>query len=160
MRDIGKSIKDLRIAKSLTQDQLAEKLFVTRQTVSNYENGKSRPDIETIEKIASALDCEITDIIYNKKQPAKNYIPFIISFSLSLLLIALSRDAMKSCALCTPVSCSLVGDVSLPDSMKISGLCRATKQRTKKRESCAHFFFFSAKLLASSIKSRIVYGTP
>lgn len=58
-----------------------------------------------------------------------------------LLLIALSRDAMKSCALCTPVSCSLVGDVSLPDSMKISGLCRATKQRTKQRESCAHFFF-------------------
>ena len=90
MRDIGKNIKDLRIAKKLTQDQLAEKLFVTRQTVSNYENGKSCPDIETVEKIASALDCEITDIIYNKKQPVKNYIPFIVSFSLSLLFIALS----------------------------------------------------------------------
>ena len=90
MRDIGKNIKELRIAKSLTQDQLAEKLFVTRQTVSNYENGKSRPDIEIIEKIASALDCEITDIIYGKKQCKKNYTPFIVSFSLSLFFIALS----------------------------------------------------------------------
>ena len=42
MRDIGKNIRDLRIEKNLTQDQLAEKLFVTRQTVSNYENGVSQ----------------------------------------------------------------------------------------------------------------------
>ena len=41
MRDIGKNIKHLRIAQEMTQDQLAERLFVTRQTVSNYENGKS-----------------------------------------------------------------------------------------------------------------------
>ena len=90
MRDIGKNIKDLRIAKSLTQDQLAEKLFVTRQTVSNYENGKSHPDIETIEKIASVLDCKITDIIYGKNQFKKNYTPFIVSLSLSLFFITLS----------------------------------------------------------------------
>ena len=37
MRDIGKNIKDLRIQAKLTQEELAEKLFVTRQTVSNYE---------------------------------------------------------------------------------------------------------------------------
>lgn len=41
MRDIGKNIKALRERKCLTQDQLAEKLFVTRQTVSNYETGDS-----------------------------------------------------------------------------------------------------------------------
>lgn len=41
MRDIGKNIKYLREEKHLTQDQLAERLFVTRQTVSNYETGDS-----------------------------------------------------------------------------------------------------------------------
>ena len=51
MRDIGKNIKDLRIRAKLTQEELAEKLFVTRQTVSNYENGKSRPDVDMIVKI-------------------------------------------------------------------------------------------------------------
>ena len=45
MRDIGKNIRQLRTAKNMTQDELAEKLFVTRQTVSNYEPGKSRPDV-------------------------------------------------------------------------------------------------------------------
>ena len=42
MRDIGKNIRDLRQQKHLTQEELAEQLFVTRQTVSNYENGRTR----------------------------------------------------------------------------------------------------------------------
>jgi len=37
MRDIGKNIKLLREERNMTQDELAERLFVTRQTVSNYE---------------------------------------------------------------------------------------------------------------------------
>ena len=55
MRDIGKNIRQLRTAKNLTQDELAEKLFVTRQTVSNYETGKSRPDVEMLVKISDIL---------------------------------------------------------------------------------------------------------
>ena len=42
MRDIGKNLKQLREQKGLKQEQLAELLFVTRQTVSNYENGVSQ----------------------------------------------------------------------------------------------------------------------
>lgn len=37
MRDIGKNIRTLRTRRGLSQDQLAEALHVTRQTVSNYE---------------------------------------------------------------------------------------------------------------------------
>lgn len=64
MRDIGKNIKALREWKCLTQDQLAEKLFVTRQTVSNYETGRSRPDIEMLTKIADVLDVDANTVIY------------------------------------------------------------------------------------------------
>ena len=64
MRDIGKNIRELRIKEKLTQDELAEKLFVTRQTVSNYETGKSRPDIDMLEKIADVLKCEIHHVLY------------------------------------------------------------------------------------------------
>ena len=42
MRDIGKNIKQLREGKGMTQEALAERLFVTRQTVSNYETGVSQ----------------------------------------------------------------------------------------------------------------------
>ena len=64
MRDIGKNIKSLREEKKLSQDQLAEKLFVTRQTVSNYETGRSRPDVEMLTKIADALDVDANTVIY------------------------------------------------------------------------------------------------
>ena len=64
MRDIGKNIRKLRTEKGLTQDQLAEMLFVTRQTVSNYETGKSRPDIDMLMKIAEVLDADINAVLY------------------------------------------------------------------------------------------------
>ena len=41
MRDIGKNIRTLRERKGMTQEELAQALFVTRQTVSNYETGLS-----------------------------------------------------------------------------------------------------------------------
>lgn len=41
MRDIGKNIRQARERKGYSQEQLAELLFVTRQTVSNYETGLS-----------------------------------------------------------------------------------------------------------------------
>ncbi len=64
MRDIGKNIRLLRQQKNLTQDDLAERLFVTRQTVSNYETGKSRPDVEMLVKVSEALDTDIQQLIY------------------------------------------------------------------------------------------------
>ena len=52
---IGNNIKKLRTAQGLTQDQLAERLFVTRQTVSSWERSASHPSLEQLEAIAAAL---------------------------------------------------------------------------------------------------------
>ena len=64
MRDIGKNIRQLRVQSHMTQDELAQKLFVTRQTVSNYENGKSRPDVEMLVKISEVLKTDLQTVIY------------------------------------------------------------------------------------------------
>lgn len=64
MRDIGKNIRTLRIRKKLNQDQLAEAIHVTRQTVSNYETGRSRPDVEMLAKLAEVLDVDIKELLY------------------------------------------------------------------------------------------------
>lgn len=64
MRDIGKNIKQVRESKLMTQDDLAAKLFVSRQTISNYETGRTRPDIETLIKLSSVLDIDIHVLIY------------------------------------------------------------------------------------------------
>lgn len=64
MRDIGKNIRDLRQQKNMTQDTLAEQLFVTRQTVSNYETGRTRPDVEMVIKMAEILETDANTILY------------------------------------------------------------------------------------------------
>lgn len=45
---IGNNIKKLRTAQGLTQDQLAERLFVTRQTISSWERSASYPSLEQL----------------------------------------------------------------------------------------------------------------
>ena len=63
---VAASIKNLRKQKGLTQDQLAEALHVTRQAVSNWENGKTEPDIETITQLAEFFEVDAETIIYGK----------------------------------------------------------------------------------------------
>ena len=65
---VGNNIKKVREEKGLTQEQLAERLNVTRQAVSNWENEKTQPDIETLDRIASALDVDIERLIYGKER--------------------------------------------------------------------------------------------
>ena len=69
MANIGKNIRLLRSAQNMTQDQLAEALHMTRQTVSNYETGKSQPDIDTIVRLAEALQTDPNALIYGIPTP-------------------------------------------------------------------------------------------
>lgn len=55
----GARIKELRRALKLTQKQLADKVHVSSQVVSNWERGYSTPDSEDVKILASALDCSI-----------------------------------------------------------------------------------------------------
>lgn len=68
MNQVSTSIKDLRKEKKLTQDQLAEALHVTRQAVSNWENGKTEPDVETLSQLAEFFEVDVERIIYGKTQ--------------------------------------------------------------------------------------------
>ena len=51
MRDIGANIRRARTRRHLTQDDLAQTVHTTRQTISNYETGRSRPDVETLQRL-------------------------------------------------------------------------------------------------------------
>ena len=53
-RRIGEFLKELRKEKGLTQEQLADKLFVTRRTVSRWETGNNMPDLEVLVELARA----------------------------------------------------------------------------------------------------------
>lgn len=90
MRDISKNIRSLRIQKKLTQDQLSELLCVTRQTVSNYETGRSRPDIDMLLRIAEVLDTDIHQLIYGVPIPGrkKDWIRVWVCAAITVLLCA------------------------------------------------------------------------
>ena len=59
----GDNLKTIRKAKSYTQEELAIKLNVVRQTVSKWEKGFSVPDADTLCKIADALETSISELL-------------------------------------------------------------------------------------------------
>lgn len=58
----GNTICKLREEKGLTQEQLAEKLFVSSKTISKWENGHGFPDISLIEPLAAALGISVIEL--------------------------------------------------------------------------------------------------
>lgn len=57
---IGENIKAIRKNKGMTQEELAIKLNVARQTISKWEKGLTVPDAEMVQKISEILDVDIT----------------------------------------------------------------------------------------------------
>ena len=56
-------ILNLRIKHNLSQDELAEKLFVTRQAVSRWENGDTVPNTETLKLLSKVFNVSINTIL-------------------------------------------------------------------------------------------------
>jgi len=57
LQHIGKMIRDVRNFRVLTQDELADKAQVRQATISDIEKGKLNFEINTLVRIASALNC-------------------------------------------------------------------------------------------------------
>ena len=97
MRNIGKNIRLLRMKQNMTQDELAERLFVSRQTVSNYETGRSRPDIDTLMRISESLGTEVQDLLYGPSDPQTrtDEIRRFIIAGCALLLVAALCGVME-----------------------------------------------------------------
>ena len=67
MSAVAENLKRVRRLRGVSQDALAKQLFVTRQAISNWENGKTQPDLDMLEKIAHALDVDMTELIYAQR---------------------------------------------------------------------------------------------
>ena len=61
--NVGATIRRLREAKGLTQDQLAMAVGMMRSNISRIEAAKHRPTLETMEKIAQALKISLVDLV-------------------------------------------------------------------------------------------------
>lgn len=61
--ELGKQIRKYRKEQSLSQDELAEKVYVSRQTISNWENDKSYPDVNSLILLSEVFHTSIDNLI-------------------------------------------------------------------------------------------------
>lgn len=58
MSELGKNIRRFRVQMNMTQEELAQKIITSRTTVSNYENGRTQPDIDMLVTISEVLETD------------------------------------------------------------------------------------------------------
>lgn len=92
--EIGTQIKRYRNELKLSQEELADKVFVTRQTISNWETGKNYPDIHSVLLLSSIFNISLDQLIKGdievmKKEISQTEIKKLnqTAFILALLLI-------------------------------------------------------------------------
>ncbi len=61
--EIGNLLRTLREKKNLTQEQLAERVMVTRQAVSRWETGKTQPNTETLRLLSKEFDVSVNTLL-------------------------------------------------------------------------------------------------
>ena len=61
--ELGGQIRKYRDALGLSQEELAEKIFVTRQSVSNWENGKTYPDLQSLLRLGDLFGLSLDELI-------------------------------------------------------------------------------------------------
>lgn len=61
--ELGKQIKKYRNELNMSQDALAEKIYVSRQTISNWENDKSYPDVNSLVFLSEVFGTSIDNLI-------------------------------------------------------------------------------------------------
>ena len=70
--EIGKKLKNARIEAGLTQEKAAEKIDVSRQTISNWENEKSYPDIVSVIALSDLYSVSLDELLKGNQKMAEH----------------------------------------------------------------------------------------
>lgn len=72
--ELGQQLKAHRKELGISQDELAEKIFVSRQSISNWENNKTYPDIHTLLLLAETFGVSLDELIKGDVEEMKEEI--------------------------------------------------------------------------------------
>lgn len=133
MVEFGEKLKQLREEKGMTQQTLAEKLYVTRQAVSRWECGARYPDLLTAKKIAQILEVSIDELLSGEElkqniekepilaQPAANILQTILYTSAAGAYLLMCIFSAASFMPVNMPANTPAGKVSLLDIVTVSG---------------------------------------
>ena len=102
----GKTLKERRSQLDLTQQEVAKKLYISRQTISNWENGKSYPDLDMLIKISDVYQVSIDSLLKGDQELKKSldtqkvesillpmeYIPLLLNIATAILTFLVPKN--------------------------------------------------------------------
>lgn len=71
MLAISEQLKKYRTERGITQEELSEKLFVSRQAISKWEKGEANPDLENVVKLATIFEVSLDELVIGKEPTVK-----------------------------------------------------------------------------------------
>ena len=89
--ELSEKIQQLRKAKGLTQEELAEKLFVSRTAVSKWESGRGYPGIDSLKAIAAFFSVTVDELISGEELTIDEY-TVLFDNPRNYTLLAVKRD--------------------------------------------------------------------
>ncbi len=93
---LGEKIKTLRVSRNMTQSELAEKLNVTKSTVSSYENDSRQPSYEVLIKISSLFNVTIDSLLMGKRNGIYLDVHNLNQFQIKVILDLLNVFTMDN----------------------------------------------------------------
>ena len=103
--DIGLQIKKFREQQKISQEELALKIFVSRQTISNWETNKSCPDVKSLITLSNIFNVSLDDFIKEdikemrkivEKEATKKFHMISMVFLMELIVVAVSAYPLFS----------------------------------------------------------------
>ena len=103
--DIGLQIKKFREQQKISQEELALKIFVSRQTISNWETNKSCPDVKSLITLSNIFNGSLDDFIKEdikemrkivEKEATKKFHMISMVFLMELIVVAVSAYPLFS----------------------------------------------------------------
>ena len=98
--NIGKHLKTLREKNNLTQEQLADKLFVSRSNVSKWERNISLPDAGTLLELSKIFNVSVDDILLGNNKNDSKIIIFFIQINIIKFIQKPTFTILKSKKIC------------------------------------------------------------
>lgn len=98
---IHENLRKLRLERNLTQEQAAQRLGVTRQALSGYELGRTRPDIDTLMRLSDIYEVPLDTILYGgaqEEKTARRWRIAALAAAAVLGLLTLTSSALLWCA--------------------------------------------------------------
>ncbi len=139
---IGTQVKKYREGLNLSQEELADKIFVTRQTISNWENNKNYPDIKSISLMCNLFNVSIDQFIGGDVEEMKkiinerdisDYNRISILFTIEVIIVLLSGYPLLTFFGTTGVIIwAVIFIISLITSFKIEKIYKKYDIRTYK----------------------------